>query len=166
MIRSTAALAFTKAAAAAGRNAGPALLFDWWYGGRLTTEELHAVIGDVWVSAEWPAAALGQRQWVEFFRIAGFVADDGRPMPTEPMKVYRGSTWGRRRGMSWSEDREQAEWFANRWTARGRTALVLETLVEPAAVLALLSDKDGRAESEVVVDPAMLRPIRRPAGAA
>jgi hypothetical protein len=158
----TAVMAFTKATLAAGRNAGPSLLFDWWYSGRLTTEDLRAVIGDVWVSAEWPAAALGQRQWIEFFRIAGFVADDSRPPPTEPMKVYRASTWGRRRGMSWTEDRERAQWFANRWTARGRTALVFETWVEPKAVLALLGD---RGEAEVVVDPGMLPPIRRPTGA-
>ncbi len=76
------------------------------------------------------------------------------------MRVYRGSTWGRRRGMSWTEDRERAEWFADRWNARRTgTALVFKIMVEPEAVLALLADRD---EAEVVVDPAMLPPIRRP----
>ncbi len=165
-LRTPAALAFEKEAAFLGRNAGTALLSDWWYGGKLTRDDLHAVIGDVWSGAEWPAAALGQREWVSFFRIAGFVSDDGRPVPTEPIKVYRGSTWGRRRGMSWTEDRARAEWFAARWNARETGAgLVFETTVQPEAVLALLNAEGGRKEAEVVVDPAMLPPIRRPRGA-
>ncbi len=130
--------------------------------GKLTRGELRTVIGDVW-SAEWPAAALGQREWISLFRTAGFVADDGRQVPAEPMKVYRGSTWGRRRGMSWTEDRARAEWFAARWNARETGAgLVFETTVQPEAVLALIGIEGGRDEAEVVVDPAMLPPILRP----
>lgn len=161
-LRPTAALDFTRAVFEAGRNAGPALMFDWWYGGKLTLPELRAVIGDVWMAAEWPAASLGQAEWIELFRLVGFVSDDGRPPPTEPLVVYRGTTWGRRRGMSWTLDPLRAEWFADRWTSGGRgEGLVFKTRVDPGAVLALLGDPDGRNEEEIVVDPTLLPPITR-----
>lgn len=63
-------------------------MFDWWYTGKLTRDELRAVIGTVWVMAEWPAAALGKREWVSLFRTAGFIDDAGGPPPTKPMRVY------------------------------------------------------------------------------
>ncbi len=103
---------------------------------------------------------VGQREWVSMFRTAGFVTDDEkyRPFPTEPLTVYRGTTWGGRRGMSWTEDRERAGWFAGRWNP---TALVFEVRIDPAAVLARLGVPGGRDEHEVVVDPVMLPPIGR-----
>lgn len=152
---------FTATALRLGRNHGPALLFDWWYGRRLTREDLAAVIGDVWTDAEWPAASLTVANWVELFRTAGFVSDENQPKPTEPLRIWRGTTWGRRRGMSWTTERDRAKWFANRWERDDRHhALVFETVVEPAVVLALLTG--GRSESEVVVDPRLLPAIRRP----
>lgn len=161
-LRPTAALDFTRAVSRAGRNAGPALMFDWWYGGKLTLVELRTVIGEVWMTAEWPAACLGEAEWINLFQMVGFISDDGRSPPTEPLIVYRGTTWGRRRGMSWTLDPLRAEWFADRWNSGGKgEGLVFKTIVDPSAVLALLGDAEGRDEDEVVVDPALLPPITR-----
>lgn len=120
----------------------------------------------VWQMAEFPAAELGISTWVTMFRYAGFVCDEedvddeegGKP--NQPLRAYRGSSWGRRRGMSWSTDPTRAEWFAARWGLMGSEAAVFSVLVPPEAVLALVGI-EGRNEDEVVVDPQLLPPIRR-----
>ena len=159
----TAAEDLTREALRLGRNAGPHLLQDWYLAGRLTTDDLRSVICEVWSSAEYPQQHLRLVDWVDMFRRAGFVSERGAPAPTEPLTVYRGATWGRRRGMAWTTDEAMAEWFASRW--RGVTdgeTYVFTVNVEPAAVLAFCDADDGRGESEVVVDPFMLPPVRRP----
>ncbi len=146
-----------------GRNYGPAILFDWWYFGKLTRDDLRAVIGGVWSGAEYPSRSLGQADWVGLFRKVGFVSDTGQPPPTEPMTVHRGTSWGRRRGMAWTTDEAVAGWFADRYRRMGLEAMVFTVTVEPGAVLAMLAEE--RNESEVVVDPFMLPPVRRPSSA-
>lgn len=146
-----------------GRNECPSQLFDWWYSGMLTVDDLRALLPQAWSSAEFPQHHLGVAQWVELFRTAGFVSDLGRLAPTESMHVFRGTTWGRRRGMAWTRDVEKARWFAQRFVAIGAPAHVFECVVEPIAVLAIIDDPDGRNEAEVVVDPRLLPPLRRTA---
>ncbi len=60
-LRTTAALAFEKEAGFLGRNAGPALLSDWWHGGKLTRDDLHAVIGDVWSGGGVACCCIGPK---------------------------------------------------------------------------------------------------------
>jgi len=143
---------------AAGRNGGPDVLVNWWLSGRLDREELRRHITAVWQLAEWPAA-LGIRTWVTMFREAGFISDTDEPVPDYPLTVYRGTTWGRRRGMSWTTDIDRARWFAARWQLRGERGEVFTAIVPPAAVLALVGDPENHNEEEVVVDPAMLPPL-------
>ena len=61
--------------------------------------------------------------------------------------------------MAWTTDRQRAEWFADRWTlwATG-TGMVVTATIHPGAVLAFIDD---RRESEVVLDPGALPPIRK-----
>jgi hypothetical protein len=141
-----------------GKNARPRLLFDWWSSGQLTVEDLRALMPDAWQMSEGPQEKLGVAAWVFLFRCAGFISDANHPQPREPLTIYRGATWGRRRGMAWTTDREKAEWFANRFSVL-REALVYEITVGPEVVLALF---DGRNEAEVVVEPAKLPPVRKP----
>ncbi len=138
-----------------GRNAWPRLLFDWWYAGWLAVEDLRAVLPDAWCEPEWPQRQLTVAGWSDLFRVAGFVSDGGQTPPSSPLAVHRGATWGRRRGMAWTTDRERAAWFAAR---REQHGLVFTVTVEPDAVLAMI---DGRDEHEIVVDPSMLPPVRR-----
>jgi len=146
----------------ADRNDGPLILWRWWEsGGRRDVGGLRRVIAGVWMMAEWPTSALGVALWVEMFRAAGFVSDTGEPKPALPWTVYRGTVWGRRRGMSWTTDLERARWFAARYAVRHRAGLVFAVDVEPSAVLALVGDPGGRNESEVVVDLALLPTIGR-----
>lgn len=137
----------------AGRNHGPRLLVEWWEEGVLTTEELRGLLPHVWSMAEWPEQHLSRRDWLAMFSEAGFASDSGHEAPTEPLTIFRGCSYERRRGMSWTTDLEQAEWFAARlvWVAAGN---VYEATVPPVAVLALVG---GRSEAEVVVNPNRLR---------
>ena len=113
-LKPTAALAFVREAQRLGRDAGPQLMVEWLENGRLPQADLWRVIGNVWMMAEWPQRSLGAERWVELWRSVGFVSDTGEEAPTEPIRAFRGASWGRRRGMSWSLDRERAEWFAAR----------------------------------------------------
>ena len=146
---------------ALGRLHGPDLLLDAYRNRALTDGDLRVVLPDVWSMAEYPERALWPDLWVRLWRRAGFVSEAGAPAPTEPMVLHRGSTWGRRRGMAWTTDRTIAERFA--YTLLGRLPGDVYTVtVEPDAVLAFIDAEDGRKESEVIVDPAMLPPVRRP----
>ena len=157
-LRPTPALAFMKEVHIAGRNAGPVMLHEAWSSGRLARDDLRRVVTSVWQGAEWPTAHLGVAAWVALFRECGFVSDDSRSAPVEPLEAYRGTSWGRRRGMSWTTNLEVARWFAGRY---GRDAHVFRAEVPPGAVLALIGMEGGRNEHEVVVDPSLL-PRPRP----
>jgi hypothetical protein len=143
----------------AGRNNGPGLLFDWWFGGELTVEQLHALLPGVWEMAEWPSRHLTRDAWILMFRTAGYCSSPpGLPAPTSPTTVYRGCTPGRRRGMSWTTDLDQARWFARRFLHvldTPRTEVVTMD-VPPELVLARCEGRGGTdglsVEAEVVVD--------------
>jgi hypothetical protein len=147
----------------AGRNSGPAILFDWWFSKRLTVDELRELIVYAWEMAEFPARNLGIRTWVELFRAAGPVNERGEPIqpPPEGLTAWRGAPWGQRRGMSWTLDVERAAWFANRSVTWGRPAHVFQACVAPTAVLATNLGVEGRREDEVIVDPSMLPSLGR-----
>ncbi|MDP9471923.1 MAG: hypothetical protein M3Q71_14880, partial [Chloroflexota bacterium] len=113
---------------------------------------------------EHPSAS-GVGTVVSLFRAAGFVTDSpGTEPPTGPLTIYRGvsSLWGERgeritrRGVSWTEDRERAVWFARRFSFNGPGTL-LTAEVFPEHVLGIFH---GRGEVEIVVDPKRLRRVR------
>ena len=150
--------AFERASGLVGRNKGAALLFDWYATGALTDADLPSVVADVWNGAEEPSKLLGVAQWVRFFRLAAY------PPPTQPLTVYRGTTAGGRRGMSWTTDLEQARWFADRIVRMtGTKAEVVTVVAPPEAVLAIMDEVEpkGRMENEVVIDPRLLPRVRR-----
>jgi hypothetical protein len=145
---------------AVGRNAGPALLFDLYYSRRLAPSVLAAVLVGAWSGAEFPGRTLPRSTWIAWFREAAY------PTPAGPVILYRGAIPRHARGMSWTPDRERADWFANRWTL-GRPeypAHVYTVTADPAAILAdvdALEGEGGRQEHEIIVDPAKLPPVRR-----
>lgn len=121
--------------------------------------EFGETVVDAWSLPEWPERILGRHTWIQLFRTAGFIARPGREPPSEPVTIYRGSSWGRRRGMAWTSEVHRAQKFADRWTASGSgSGLVFETTIHPEFILAMIDD---RGEAEVVVDPSGLPPIGR-----
>ena len=59
--------------------------------------------------------------------------------------------------MSWTSDVKRADQFRQRQSLHAPTA-IYQTVVQPAAVLALL-ERRGESPTEVVVDPQMLTAI-------
>ena len=104
---------FYETAGPIGRNEAPAALARCWH--TMPEAQRPATLAYVWSIAEWPERALGTRLWVTLFRSVGFVSESGQPAPVEPLRIYRGATWGRRRGMAWTSDIDRARWFADRW---------------------------------------------------
>ena len=68
----------------------------------------------------------------------------------EKLTVWRGVSPGRERlGLSWTDDRETAEWFRKRFERDGKKGYLLEAEIGKAEVLAYFN---GRNENEIVVD--------------
>lgn len=94
-------------------------------------EEEHDLIHNSWSLVEWPAQ-MGIPRWRELFERAGFwcnhEARNEEPCPHHPdpekpsgtLTVYRGSFASDKRGLSWTLDRDRAEWFVARGDMAGR----------------------------------------------
>ena len=151
----------------AGRNGAPARLFEAWVAREITQEILTATITGVWSAAEWPEECVSRKAWLYLFERAGFTID-GRPAerPAEPMRLYRGYTSGRVRRMSWTTDRDKAQWFAERFgrysgdSGQFRPAYVYETDCPPGALLAIPGTEGRGGEHEVIINPAGLKIVR------
>jgi hypothetical protein len=137
-----------------GRDEGPRLLWDWWHREQIPRDEFKRLLPVVWLMAEWPSSALGNRRWLEMFKSAGFVSDYEADPPTEPVTAYRGADERHMRGLSWSTDAERAAWFARRWSLLKADVHVFEVTVPSGFVLAHLV---GRNEAELVINGFRLR---------
>lgn len=135
-------------------------------------------LAQFWTGEDHPEWRFGADFWVWKFRNVGYTFDapDVTERPTEPLTIYRGSTWGRRRGMSWTTDLELAFWYAGRFDPRRggptlrdvfkgtripadrRPGHVFAATIEPQGILARIEDG---LEAEVVVDPAYLPKLGR-----
>jgi hypothetical protein len=131
--------------------------------GELTDpEEIAQGFEDAWVSCEWPGQAATPSVWMavlgealdldtEYLHGTEVRSKDELP---QSVTLYRGATPEHAEGMSWTDDRERAEWFAGRFngmaSGEGR---VYEVEATPDMVLARF---DRRGESEWVLDPEYL----------
>lgn len=123
----------------------------------LTLQEDHRVIARAWTSAEYPERSIGTDAWHVIFAVAEGVVTDvdtdgqGAPVvPTESLRLYRGSLVERAAGMAWTGDKDRAAWFAQRWNGQlGDIAHVWTALVEPERILARFV---LRSEDEYVID--------------
>jgi hypothetical protein len=140
-----------------GRDHAARLLDLCWRTGRLSLNSLRAAILDVWAGHEAAEVQLGHRRWVGLFSQSGFVADPPRDAPTEPLRVWRGASPRRMRGMAWTTEPTIAEEFAARANWLGGDALVFEATVPYGAVLAMLDRPDGLHKQTVIVRPDALR---------
>lgn len=151
----------------AGRNSGPWLLRRAWGLRVIDPETVTVSIAMVWSMVEFPHQALDRRDWLRLFGVAGFTID-GKPSarPGSPVRLYRGCVPRCRAGLSWSAERDAAEWFALRFSEKVgtspvfREAFVYETDAPPEALLCVPGTEGRPGEAEYVIDPSGLE-IRR-----
>ena len=142
-----------------GRNNGPELLWRLYESGLLTRWSATRHVAAAWSGCEFPEDALWDYDpdaWHYLFGLAGYTVDGRRAeRPTEPVKLYRGASWERREGMSWTDDVTVARWFANRSTrihpeSPGR---LWTTTVDPGCLLARnVNERPGEPEYICFVD--------------
>lgn len=151
-----------------GRNAAVAAFVEWRH--KIRPDERAAALVSAWESAEHPERDfavveedtddfdLALRLWREVgYTVNGQPAD----LPSEPVRLYRGvSDAVFEEGMSWTDDRETAEWFAHRFGALFGPGMVYTALVEPDGLLARIHNPgSGRGEHEYVVDPGWVEAV-------
>jgi hypothetical protein len=138
----------------------PRVLRDAVSAGRVSDGDLPELIAFAWTRDDEPTSDIGEADWLEIFRRAGFFTyppvSAGRP--TRPVTLYRGTTADRLRRMSWAAERSVAETLGRRH-ARYDAAGIYRATVEPDAVLAYL-ERPGEGWT-VVVEPAGLTQIER-----
>lgn len=140
-----------------GRNDYPALIFNLDQRVLISYPVLAFGVADAWQMAERPMRTLDPEIWQDFFDRLGFIRDgelvDG-PIENPPSALYRGVTRPEdAAGWSWTEDRDQATWFADRFG----TGHLYRTHPPRGALRMQLTGTFGReGESEWVVDPDLL----------
>ncbi len=78
----------------------------------------------------------------------------GDPVSFDAATVYRGAIMGSRRSLSWSADRQTAEWYAERWKDPVGGGEIFEVDITRNNVLIRL--KQSR-EAEVILDPQFIK---------
>lgn len=124
----------------------------------LSKEDFSSFLADSWVRAENPNKDLNVNHstLIRWFRGAkkDSLMDEEEfavynELPDE-ITVYRGVGIGRsEKGLSWTQDRDTAEWFAHRFDRGGQEGYLLEGTIRKEDVLAYFN---GRNEEEVVLD--------------
>lgn len=113
-----------------------------WEKGRITVEELRELLAQVWTDTEMPSDNLYEIDLL--FHEAGFTTDDqeGFDVLPEEITIWRGGPEG---GISWTLEKERAQWFAARFN---QNHPLWEVTLSKHAALGYLS---GRGESEIVL---------------
>lgn len=125
----------------------------------LSKEDYSKTLAEIWVESENP----NQDANVTITKAAGFFRrGDKKIMMNEEeyayyeslpeiITVYRGVSPGRAKdGLSWTDDKEKAIWFANRFATENQQGYLLAGKVDKEDVLAYFN---GRNESELVIHP-------------
>jgi hypothetical protein len=121
------------------------------------------MLGELWIHSEGSSRA--RTRYLKLFSSprgerdhlmnAGELAHYRALPPT--VELYRGAIPRYARGMSWTQDLEEAAWFAWRHAVLGTRGHLYRATVDRVAVLACF---DQRGESEAVIDPRLLPPLR------
>lgn len=134
---------------------GPRVLYDAWTGHDILDADLQGLIPDVWLynPADQPEHVIGAAQWISMFERAGFISRPPQHRPNTALRLFRGATESRSRGMSWTTTPEKADEFRRRHARHGSTAVFAATVLPQAMLAFLLRPGEGQ---EVVVNPQML----------
>lgn len=133
----------------------------------LSNVDLAELLAYIWVDSEGtsqdPNCSLSQL--IEWFTEADKKAlmddEDYQVFDTLPSEfsVYRGiSTHGNTNGLSWTLNRETAEWFAKRFSFDGGKGTVIEATAKKEDVLAYFNDRN---EQEIVINPQKLVNVKK-----
>jgi len=128
----------------------------------LSDKDLGQVLSSAWILSEAPSSDpnMSKRNLVALFKSIPheFIMDAEELRQyaelEDPVTIYRGVRSDKDKhikNLSWTLDREKAEWFAHRFD---RDGTVYEAQIEKKHILALFN---GRNEAEVVVDPKHLQ---------
>jgi hypothetical protein len=146
----------------------PLALRDAVRAGRIPASDLPEIIANIWTWDDSPTSDLGEADWLEIFRAAGFFSypplvvrqPDGARVPlahpSSTVTLYRGSLADRMRRISWTFESDLAEQLGRRQTPYG-AAVLCKAMVAPGAILGHLERRDEGWT--VVVDPAGLMSI-------
>ena len=153
-------------AASGDRQRAATELWNSWTDGKLSRSDLSQLILQIWPYLDPPAGDYGplrDAQWVVLFRAAAPITSTGPRVPLYfPLRIYRGATERRARGMSWCTSRQMAAPFVERLLKLGEPdGRIWTTVIERSAVLApplyrptdCVTDSSAR---EIVVEPACL----------
>ena len=132
--------------------------------GRITDEWFAKNIADLWRGSDPDDTSTSNLMiWRKAYNANGGLIRDGRPLPKpggdRMIKVFRGgSPFSVKSGFAWTTDPKIAGKFAQTMGGRARVAggVVVTGLVKPSDVLAYLTE---RGESEVIVDPRLVRDV-------
>lgn len=130
----------------------------------LSEKDLGQILSDAWIMSEFPNADrnVGTRELLTLFRSVSpeYLMDrrDWQKYQSleDTVTVYRGvasADKGNIKALSWTLDRNTAEWFAHRF---GKDGTVYTAQIKRDDIYAYFS---GRKESEVIVDPDRLKKI-------
>jgi len=136
-----------------GRNELPGLLSLFWDG--LPREQPIKALGDAWVTCEYPEQAMPRREWLPIFRSAGYHDEESPAAAPDRITLWRGGIL--RCGMSWTADRDRAEWFQHRFDHPGTVGRLWTITVGPDRLLAHYHTQH-RSEDEYVIDSTGIRP--------
>ena len=131
----------------------------------LSKADFSKILADAWIRSENPNrdTNVSKSKLISMFKQADphelMLEDELRQYEEldDTVTVYRGVTSHNAKNikaLSWTLDREKAEWFAHRFNEDGT---VYEAEIDKQHILALFN---GRNESEVIVDPKFLMDIR------
>ncbi len=135
----------------------PLRLWQQFDAGMLTSEDLQELLPQTWMYREGPERIIGAAKWVSMFRTAGFlVVPTNIPTPTKPMRIFRGATEARARGMAWYVNRQDADVMQRRHARYGPTCTYYTTAAPGVLLAIFVRPGDG---PEVVLDPQSLSDI-------
>ncbi len=120
----------------------------------------------VWIDSEFPY--VNDRMWRTLWNSPrpekhwSMKANDHRMfdyLSRQPeLTVWRGAGHSlARRGLSWTTDKDKAQWFADRFGDRGKDSYLWQLTIPGSKIIAYLSD---RGESEVILDSSRI-PLKK-----
>lgn len=135
---------------------------------RLSNKDLSALLRSSWMRIEFVSdnPVFSKAQFVRLFRKcdpASLMEPDEyafyQNLP-DTLEIYRGVRKDSKKveGMSWSTNKETAEWFADRFSMKRAGGDVYRAIIDKRDILAYFS---GRNEDEIVVDTKGLRSIEK-----